>query len=68
MFWKKKPEVVGTSAMGQTPPDRADGRSGHVGFLPIATGFCRAAKFRDVPGPAFKPLWRRLMPDAFSRQ
>jgi hypothetical protein len=20
------------------------------------------------PGPAFKPLWRQLMPDAFSRQ
>jgi hypothetical protein len=37
------------SASGQTRPDRADNRSGHVGFLPIATGFCCTAEFRDVP-------------------
>jgi hypothetical protein len=55
-------------SLGQTLPDRADGRSGHAGFLPIAAGFCRAAEFRDGPGPALKPLWRRLMPDAFGRQ
>jgi hypothetical protein len=24
-------------------------RPGHVGLTPIATGFCVAAKFRDVP-------------------
>ena len=29
---------------------RADGRSGHVGFPPIATNRCSTAKFRDVPG------------------
>jgi hypothetical protein len=30
-------------------PARADSRSGHVGFPPIATGFCFAAIFHDVP-------------------
>jgi len=48
MFWKKKPEVVGTSAMGQTRksgdaiatsdlPLKADlaDQARHVGFVPI---------------------------------
>jgi hypothetical protein len=35
--------------MGQSRPGQVDGRSGHVGFPPIAIEFCVAAKFRDVP-------------------
>jgi len=34
--------------MGQSQPARADSRSGHVGFPPIAIDFCGAAKFRNV--------------------
>jgi hypothetical protein len=37
------------SAEGHSRPGRADSRSGHVGFHPIATEFCVAAEFRDVP-------------------
>jgi hypothetical protein len=37
------------SESGQSRPGRADGRSGQVGFPPIATEFCVAAEFRDVP-------------------
>jgi hypothetical protein len=36
------------SQMGQTRLGRADGKSGHVGYPPIATGFFGAATFRDV--------------------
>jgi hypothetical protein len=38
-------------SLGQSRPGRADCRSGHVGFPPIgiATDFCGAAKYRDVP-------------------
>jgi hypothetical protein len=39
------------SQMGQTRLGRADGKSGHVGYPPIATGFFGAATFRDVPEP-----------------
>jgi hypothetical protein len=38
-----------SSARGQSRPGRADSRSGRVGFHPIATEFCVAAEFRDVP-------------------
>jgi hypothetical protein len=37
------------SLTGQSRPGRADSRSGHVGFHLIATEFCVAAEFRDVP-------------------
>jgi hypothetical protein len=37
------------SALGQSRPGRADGKSGHVGYPPIATESCVAAEFRDVP-------------------
>ena len=37
--------------MGHSRPGRADGKSGHVRYPPIATGFCGAAKFRNVPIP-----------------
>jgi hypothetical protein len=37
------------SLLGQSRPGRADSRSGHVGFHPIATKFCDAAEFRYVP-------------------
>jgi hypothetical protein len=36
-------------SLGQSRPGRADGKSGHVAFPPIATEFCGAAKFRYVP-------------------
>jgi hypothetical protein len=41
--------TVVTSALGQTQRRRASGRSAHVGCPPIATEFCVAAKFRNVP-------------------
>jgi hypothetical protein len=37
------------SEVGHSRPGRADSGSGHVGFHPIATDFCVAAEFRDVP-------------------
>jgi hypothetical protein len=40
------------SALGLSRPGRADGRSGHVHIAPIATDFCGAAKYRDVPTTA----------------
>jgi hypothetical protein len=38
-----------TEEMGQSRLHRADGRFGHVGFPPIASGFSGAATFRNVP-------------------
>jgi hypothetical protein len=40
---------VAEAASGQTRSIPADIRSGHVGCPPIATEFCGAAKFRNVP-------------------
>jgi hypothetical protein len=37
------------SASGHSRPRRADSRFGHVGSHRIATEFCVAAEFRDVP-------------------
>jgi hypothetical protein len=55
------------SVPGQSQPGRADSRSGHVGFPPIATDFCGAAKYRDVhtsghalhSAPPYE-LWEKL--------
>jgi hypothetical protein len=41
--------LLTNGGFGAFATGRADSRSGHVGFLPIAIGFCVAAKFRDVP-------------------
>jgi hypothetical protein len=45
-------------------------QSGH--FEDAAAGIegisLEVADVREGSGPAFKPLWRQLMPDAFSRQ
>lgn len=41
--------MIGQVEPGHSRPGRADSRSGHVGFPLIATEFCVAEKFRDVP-------------------
>jgi hypothetical protein len=44
------------SQMGQTRLGRADGRSGHVGYPPTATGSSGALERREVPLPAVNAL------------
>jgi hypothetical protein len=41
--------LVAMSELGQSLPGRARTNSGHVRYIPIATKFCIAAKWRDGP-------------------
>jgi hypothetical protein len=55
------------SVAGQTRLGRAEGRSGHVGYPPIAIDSCVAANFRDVPERPFRSLQLPVVGASMSR-